>query len=607
MGRVEWRREARPGTRPRARPESKVVRKIGIQLRKIEGMRQGGRGGLLGGSVWDELISEGVISEAQLHQAREMQQDDPRDLGKILISLGFVSGEDVARAQARRLRLRYVEITEKDVDKGALGLVPENLLRKHRALPLKLEDGRLVVALGDPLNIQALEDLRMSSGHPVSPVVATEEAIDKALIKLFAAGENMTSILEEADGESDDDDITDSDIDLGIGAKPDERPVIRLVSSFLQQAISERASDIHVEPRSGSLAIRFRVDGMLRDIMAIPPKLQSGVTARLKIIANLNIAEKRLPQDGRFSVKIGSQKVDFRVATLPTVFGEKIVLRLLETTNVLMELTDLGFSPEVYGIYREVFNRPYGAILVTGPTGSGKSTTLYATLNELNTPEKNIITVEDPVEYRIGGINQVQTNNRVGLTFATALRNILRSDPDVVMIGEIRDYETAKIAVESAMTGHLVLATLHTNDAPGALTRLTDMGVEPFLTSSSVDCVIAQRLARRLCERCKNPVEVERAVLEEAGFPFELMKGEPSFHEPVGCERCGGTGYRGRLGIYEFMIMTEKIRSLLLSRASDDEIAHAAREAGMAPLRADGLLKAARGRTSIGEVLRTVV
>jgi type IV pilus assembly protein PilB len=556
--------------------------------------------------VWDELISEGIISDEQLRQAREMQHDDPRDLGKILISLGFVSGEDVARAQARRLRLRYVELTEKDVDKGALGLVPENLLRKHRALPLKLEDGRLIVALGDPLNIQALEDLRMSSGHPISPVVAAEEAIDKALIKLFAAGENMTSILEEADGEEADRE-EDTEIDLGIGAKPDERPVIRLVSSVLQQAISERASDIHVEPRSSSLAIRFRVDGMLRDIMSIPPRLQSGVTARLKIIANLNIAEKRLPQDGRFSVKIGGQKVDFRVATLPTVFGEKIVLRLLETTNVLMELTDLGFSPEIYDVYREIFSRPYGAILVTGPTGSGKSTTLYATLNELNTPEKNIITVEDPVEYRIGGINQVQTNNRVGLTFATALRNILRSDPDVVMIGEIRDYETAKIAVESAMTGHLVLATLHTNDAPGALTRLTDMGVEPFLTSSSVDCVIAQRLTRRLCSRCKRPVEVSRVALEDAGFPFEMMRGEPHFHEPVGCEKCGGTGYRGRLGIYEMMVMNEKIKDLLLTRASDDEIARAAREAGMAPLRADGLLKAARGMTSIGEVLRTVV
>ncbi|MGH3090424.1 MAG: GspE/PulE family protein [Rubrobacteraceae bacterium] len=573
------------------------------KMELVERSSANGRRGLLGGSVWDELISEGLISEAQLRQAREMQLDDPRDLGRILISLGFVSGEDVARAQARRLRLRYVEVSEKDVDRGALGLVPENLLRKYRALPLRLEDGRLVVALGDPLNIQALEDLRMSSGHPVSPVVADEEAIDKALIKLFAAGENMTSILEDAATEEEE----DAELDLGLGALPDERPVIRLVSSVLQQAISERASDIHVEPRSNHLAIRFRVDGMLRDIMSIPQKLQSGVTARLKIVANLNIAEKRLPQDGRFSVRVGGEKVDFRVSTLPTVFGEKIVLRLLETSNVLMELTDLGFSPEVYEIYREVFNRPYGAILVTGPTGSGKSTTLYATLNELNTPEKNIITVEDPVEYRIGGINQVQTNQRVGLTFATALRNILRSDPDVVMIGEIRDYETAKIAVESAMTGHLVLATLHTNDAPGALTRLTDMGVEPFLTSSSVDCVIAQRLARRLCNRCKRRVEVEKEALESIGFPFELMKGEPNFHEPVGCEKCGGTGYRGRMGIYELMVMTEEIKNMLLARASDDEVAHAARKAGMVPLRADGLLKAARGVTSIGEVLRTVV
>ncbi|WP_119067201.1 GspE/PulE family protein [Rubrobacter indicoceani] len=562
-----------------------------------------GRSGTLGKSIWDTLVSEGIISEAQLQQARDMQRDDPRDLGKILVSLNFVTAEEIGRARSRRLRLRYVELAGLDLDRSVVNLVPENVLRKYRALPLAVEEGKLVVALGDPLNIQALEDLRMSSRHSILPVVADEEAIDKALIKLFAAGEDVSSILDGANVEE----VEEvGELDLGIGARPDERPVIRLVSSVLQQAISDGASDIHVEPRQNHLIIRFRVDGILREVMTIPQKLQNGVTARFKILSNLNIAEKRLPQDGRFSVKVGGKKVDLRVSTLPTVFGEKMVLRLLETSNVLMKLTDLGFAPEVYEKYRDVFTRPYGAILVTGPTGSGKSTTLYATLNELNTPEKNIITVEDPVEYRIGGINQVQTNAKVGLTFASALRNILRSDPDIVMIGEIRDHETAKIAVESALTGHLVLATLHTNDASSALNRLTDMGVEPFLTSSAVDCVIAQRLARKLCPHCKRPVEIEPDVLENSGFqPGGLSA--PDFHEAAGCDRCGGTGYSGRLGIYELMVMTEEIKRMVLSRASNDDIARVAEGSGMVRLKEDGLYKAARGLTTIEEVLRTVV
>jgi type IV pilus assembly protein PilB len=352
----------------------------------------------------------------------------------------------------------------------------------------------------------------------------------------------------------------------------------------------------------------MRVDGVLRETMSIPAKLQSSVIARLKILANLDIAERRVPQDGRFSVRLGGQKIDLRVASLPTVHGEKLVLRLLDTSNARVELTKLGFAPAVYSRYEEVFRRPYGAVLVTGPTGSGKSTTLYATLNEINSPEKNIITVEDPVEYRMVGINQVQTNPKAGLTFASALRSILRSDPDVVMIGEIRDFETAKIAVEAALTGHLVLATLHTNNAPAAMNRLTDMGVEPFLTSSAVDGVIAQRLARRLCDHCKEPVEMEEGILAGIGFPFEhLAGGAPGFHRAVGCERCGGIGYKGRVGIYEFMVVTEEIRSLVLRRVSTDEIAARAAREGMLGLKEDGLLKAAAGITTVEEVLRTIV
>jgi type IV pilus assembly protein PilB len=344
--------------------------------------------------------------------------------------------------------------------------------------------------------------------------------------------------------------------------------------------------------------------------MSVPSKLQNGVIARFKILANLDIAERRVPQDGRFSVRSGGQRIDLRAATLPTVFGEKVVLRLLDTSSVEADLTKLGFARRDLDRFEEVYRRPYGTVLVTGPTGSGKSTTLYATLTELNTPEKNIITVEDPVEYRMRGINQIQVNPKAGLTFASGLRSILRADPDIIMIGEIRDYETAKISVEAALTGHLVLATLHTNDAPAAVTRLTDMGVEPFLTASAVDCVIAQRLARRLCEKCKAPVEIERELLEVMGFPFkQLPEGEePSFHKTVGCDRCGGTGYRGRVGIYELMVVDEQIKEMVLHRASAGEIGRVAEQEGsMVRLREDGLLKAAKGMTTLEEVLRTVV
>jgi type IV pilus assembly protein PilB len=354
--------------------------------------------------------------------------------------------------------------------------------------------------------------------------------------------------------------------------------------------------------------VRFRVDGVLREVMSVPSRLHGGVVARLKVLASLDIAERRLPQDGRLSVRLGSRKVDLRVATLPTVHGEKAVLRLLDTSSVQLDLLALGFEPRDLERYEEVFRRPYGTVLVTGPTGSGKSTTLYATLDQLNSPEKNIITVEDPVEYRMKGINQIQVNPKIGLTFASGLRSILRADPDVVMIGEIRDQETAKISVEAALTGHLVLATLHTNNAPAAVTRLTDMGVEPFLTASAVDCVIAQRLARRLCERCKRPCTVSREALSNVGFPFEyLLEEGPHFYEAIGCDRCSGTGYRGRIGIYEMMVLSDEIRDLVLRRVSTDEISRAAEESGMVRLRQDGLIKAAQGVTAIEEVLRTVV
>jgi type IV pilus assembly protein PilB len=454
------------------------------------------RAGIVGGRIGDILISEGKITQGQLEEALLVQKEDRREIGQILLSLGYINKLDLAQSLAKRLRLEYIEVTERDVDREVVSLVDQKVLRKHGAMPLRVEDGRLLVAMSDPTDFYALEDLKMISGYPITPVVAVDDDIRRVQNKAFAMGEGIAEILEEAaDGSISLEDF--GEVELGDG-DADNAPIVRLVSSILQQAVAEGVSDIHVEPRPRQLAVRMRVDGVLREVMSVPLSLQSGVTARLKILADLDIAEKRLPQDGRFSVRLGGQKVDLRVATLPTVFGEKVVLRLLDTSNVDVDLKGLGFAPEVLERYEGIYKRPYGTILVTGPTGSGKSTTLYATLKELNSPEKNLITVEDPVEYRMAGINQIQVNPKAGLTFASGLRSILRSDPDVVMIGEIRDRETAKISVEAALTGHLVLATLHTNDAPSAITRLVDMGVEPFLISSAVDCVFAQRLARRL-------------------------------------------------------------------------------------------------------------
>ena len=561
--------------------------------------------GTVGGRIGDILVAAGEITPEQLEEALALQREDRREIGQILLSLGYVGKAGLARALAARLRLGYVEITERDVDRSAASLVDPRVLRKYGAMPMKIEGGRLVVAMSEPNNFYALEDVRMISGYPVTPIVAVDEDIRRVQNKVFAMSAEVSELLEEAPGSQ----TLEEAGELELGNEGAENaPIVRLVSSILQQAVGEEASDIHIEPRARELTVRMRVDGVLREVMSVPPRLQNGVVARIKILANLNIAERRVPQDGRFSVRLGEQKVDLRAASLPTVFGEKIVLRLLNTASIDVDLKALGFDSEVLAQYREIFQKPYGTILVTGPTGSGKSTTLYATLGELNSPEKNIITVEDPVEYRMPGVNQIQVNTGVGLTFASGLRSILRSDPDVLMIGEIRDRETAKISVEAALTGHLVLATLHTNNAPAAVTRLTDMGVEPFLTASAVDCVIAQRLARRLCERCKRPVDLDRETLARVRFPFHHASEEGlDFHEAVGCDRCGGTGYKGRMGIYEMLVVTDEIKELVLARVSTGEVSRVAEANGMVRLREDGLLKAARGVTTIEEVLRTVV
>ena len=390
-------------------------------------------------------------------------------------------------------------------------------------------------------------------------------------------------------------------------ASAEDAPIIKLVNLLITQAINDRASDIHIEPDEKSLRIRYRIDGVLHEVMNPPRSVHAGITSRLKIMADINIAERRIPQDGRIGLVVQGKQIDIRVATLPTVHGEKIVMRLLDKSSVLLSLGDLGFLPDNFDRFRESYTKPYGAILVTGPTGSGKSTTLYATLNVLNRPEVNIITVEDPVEYQLPGINQIQTNPKAGLTFASALRSILRSDPDIVLIGEIRDRETAQIAVEAALTGHLVLSTLHTNDAPSALTRLTEMGIEPFLVSSALDAVVAQRLARKLCDRCKEAYTPTEDELIQAHFPFDLAEEVPTLYRPNGCTACGNTGYKGRLAVHEVMRMTEEIERLVAERASSEDIGKVARSQGMRTLREDGMAKVAQGVTSIEEVLRIIV
>jgi type IV pilus assembly protein PilB len=378
------------------------------------------------------------------------------------------------------------------------------------------------------------------------------------------------------------------------------------VNLLITQAIQDRASDIHLEPTEHDLRVRYRIDGVLHEVMRSPRAIQSGVISRLKIMADINIAERRIPQDGRLSVTAHGKKVDLRVATLPTVWGEKVVMRILDNSTARMDLEDLGFSPHNFGIFSKSYVKPYGMILVTGPTGSGKSTTLYATLNVVNKPEVNIITVEDPVEYRLPGINQVQVNNKAGLNFAAALRSILRSDPDIVLIGEIRDHETAQIAIEASLTGHLVLSTLHTNDAPSAIVRLTEMGIEPFLVGSAVDCVLAQRLARRLCSKCKEPYEPTEEQLTNIGYRPRPDDPSPTFYRPIGCSNCAKTGYKGRLALHEVMALSDEIERMTVERASSTAIGQVAVEQGMRLLREDGLLKASQGITSLDEIFRVV-
>ena len=546
------------------------------------------------------LIELGYITPEQLDVALEEHRKTPKSLGRVLIDLGMIKEADLVRALAEQVGLEFVDLTEFPVDATATVLLPEALARRYRALPIGERDGKLLVAMSDPANVYALDDIRTITGRDVQPVVATANDVERAIQKyagMDSQVEAMASIAaEQAEGE-------EADLEAAL----EDAPIVKLVNAIMTQAVGDRASDVHLEPQEKNVRIRFRVDGVLHEPMPAAPKnIQGGLISRLKVMADLNIAEKRIPQDGRISMKVGGKALDLRVATLPTVHGEKVVIRVLDKSNALLRLEDLGFLETSYEQFSRSFKKPYGAILVTGPTGSGKSTTMYSTLNILNEEDKNIITVEDPVEYRLPGVNQVQVNPKAGLTFASALRSILRADPDIVLIGEIRDKETATIAIEAALTGHLVLSSLHTNDAPSAISRLVEMDVETFLVASAIDAVVAQRLARKLCERCKVAYEPSQPELVAAGYPEWMWGDITELFRHQGCPACSNTGFRGRIGLYEVMPMTEEIERLTVERASADAIRRVAVEQGMITLRDDGLQKALMGITSLDEVARVV-
>jgi type IV pilus assembly protein PilB len=549
------------------------------------------------------LLEQGLVSREQLDQAQAEQTATGKRLGRILIDMGVVKEQDLVAALASQIGLHFVDLSDHQVDASAAALLPEQVARKYRALPIGYEDDKLVVAMADPANLFALDDIRTITGMDVQPVVATAVDIEGAIRKYSHFDESVETVASEASAAAEDDVL---ELERLAQSAVDEGPIVKMVNLLITQAIGDRASDIHIEPSERDVRIRYRVDGVLHEVMRSPKNVQAGLISRLKVMADINIAERRVPQDGRISLTVGGKSIDLRVATLPTVYGEKVVIRVLDKSSVLLRLEDLGFLEEAYKSYEVAFTKPYGAILVTGPTGSGKSTTLYATLNQINSPDRNIITVEDPVEYRLAGINQVQVNNRAGLTFASALRSILRADPDVVLIGEIRDRETAVIAIEASLTGHLVLSTLHTNDAPSSLPRLIEMGVEPYLAASAIDCIVAQRLLRKLCVKCKEPYKPDHAELEQAGYPEFLWAEIDQLFRPGGCGQCAKTGYRGRLGIYEIMPVSEEIERMVVERSSSEEIKRSAAGDGMIQLREDGLEKVRTGVTSVQEVLRVV-
>jgi type IV pilus assembly protein PilB len=544
--------------------------------------------------IGDVVVDLGFADRAAVEKAIAKARQTGRRTGQVLVEDGTITSDQLARVIAERFGVDHLDLSLFKVDMTAANLLASSAARRYEAVPVGfLDDRTLLVAMVDPGNVLGIDDISLMTGYDVRPGAAAREDVMALIGRLNQLDDVVVDEGDDAEEQLEVGDLRES---------AEDAPVVKIVHSLIAQGIQQGASDIHFEPVGGEILVRYRVDGVLAEATRIPRKMTSGVISRIKIMSDLDIAERRAPQDGRLSLTLDARKVDIRVATLPLVGGEAAVLRVLDKEGAVVDLDRLGLLPDARATFEHAFGKPHGAVLVTGPTGSGKTTTLYGALRVLHTPEKNIITIEDPVEYELSGIKQMQVNPKAGVTFDAGLRSMMRADPDVIMVGEIRDKETAQIAVEAALTGHLVLSTLHTNDAPTAIARLIDMGVEPFLVASAVDCVVAQRLARTLCTLCKRPVRIEGDVVRAHGFA--VAEDWVEAHEPGGCTRCGGTGYRGRLGIYEVMPVDEELRQLAVHRASADEIASAAVAKGMRRLRDDGLEKVRAGLTSFAEIAR---
>ncbi len=553
------------------------------------------------GFITDVLVELGYVAAETVQAAIEAARSAGRTPESLLLEQGAINDEQLSRATAERYGLDHVDLAVYSVDVAAAALFPVTMARRYMAVPVGYVDQHtLLVAAADPANVLAVDDIQIATGLDCHIAVAAKADVESLLGRLGTIQNAATdAIIEEQDEAERDGEGLAAVSDMQASAE--DAPVIKLVYSILAQAVGEGASDVHLEPEEGELRVRFRVDGVLKEAAHVPKRMIGAVISRLKIMSELDIAEKRVPQDGRVSVAVEERRVDLRVTTLPTQRGEGATIRILDESNAQRTLDDLGMDGSARARFEDAFRQSYGAVLVTGPTGSGKSTTLYAALTELNDVERKIITIEDPVEYRIDGVNQMNVNRKAGLDFARGLRSILRADPDVVMVGEIRDAETARIAIEAALTGHMMLTTLHTNDAPGAIARLNEMGIETFLTASAVDCVVAQRLARKLCTNCKRRAVIPTGALADAGV---RVGADIEAYEPVGCPRCNQSGYRGRVGIYSVMSLSEKLKEMTIARAAEPDIAATAREEGMLTLREDGVSKVRAGNTSLEEVLR---
>ncbi|MGB3562353.1 MAG: type IV-A pilus assembly ATPase PilB [Thermoanaerobaculia bacterium] len=566
--------------------------------------------------IGELLVKAGKITQEQLQDALTAQQKEGGRLGTHLVKLGFIEDEELVEFLSQRYGVPAINLNEVEVDEGIIKIIPPDVARKYTIIPVSKAGAKLTIAMVDPTNVFAMDDIKFMTGYNVEPVVASDSSLRKAIDNYYGSTHSieLKKVMEDlADPDEADLEVLDDEEELdleNIQQQSEEAPVVRLVNIILTDAIKRSASDIHIEPYEKEYRVRYRIDGILYEVMRPPLKLREAITSRIKIMARLDIAEKRLPQDGRIKIKTrfaGRVKdLDYRVSVLPTIFGEKVVLRLLDKDNLMLDMTKLGFEVESLRHFEQAIFRPYGMVLVTGPTGSGKTQTLYSAISRINSPETNIMTAEDPVEFNLVGINQVQMKEQIGLNFAASLRSFLRQDPDIILVGEVRDFETAEVAIKAALTGHLVLSTLHTNDAPSSINRLMNMGIEPFLVASSVHLIVAQRLVRRICNNCKEPLEIPPQALENIGFDkaeigtLRLFKGK-------GCERCTGTGYRGRLGLFEVMPIDEGMRELILSGASASELRVKAEEDGMISLRLSGLQKIRDGATTIEEVMRETI